>query len=134
MKILNSFLATLFFVFAWFQRNDIDPKIYDHPSSIDAALWFLFYAIVASAFILLAMGKKLPRWYFVLAVLACFAEMISSGPGLWENLFGERTFTMTQVSMSAEDPRVELTREFFGAVITFAAVLFQLWQNKRKKA
>ena len=133
MKILNYALAALFIFFSYVQRNDIYPKIYYHPSSIDAALWLLFYGIVAIAFIVINF-KKLPVWYFALAVLACFAEMYSSCPGLWENLFGDKPFTMTQVSMSADDPRVELTREFFGAVITFAAVLFQFWQNKRRRS
>ena len=41
---------------------------------------------------------------------------------------------MTQVSMSANDPRVELTREFFGALIALFAVLSQFWQNKRIKS
>jgi hypothetical protein len=35
--------------------------------------------------------------------------------------------------MSAEDPRVELSREFFGALIALAAVFFQLWQSRRPK-
>lgn len=131
MKILNSFLGLLFFIFAWFQRNDIDPGIYHNPSSLDAALWLLFYAIIGIAFIL-RNSRKLPTWYFALAILACFAEMALSGPGLYDNLFGEKSFSMTQTSMSAADPRVELTREFFGALIALAAVLFQLWQGKRQ--
>ena len=53
----------------------------------------------------------------LLAALACLAEMATTGPGLWENVVGDKAFTMTQASMSAEDPRVELSREFFGAVI-----------------
>ena len=131
MKFLNYALAVLFIIFAYFQRNDIDPEIYTNPSSLDAALWLLFYLIIGVAFVVLTF-RKLPMWYFVLAVIACFVEMAMSGPGLWSNLFGEDQFTMTQVSMSAEDPRVELTREFFGALIALAAVFFQLWQNKRR--
>ena len=132
MKILNSLLAALFFLFAFFQKNDVDPGIYHNPSSLDAALWLLFYAIIGIGFIILYF-RSLPRWFFILAILACLIEMALSGPGLWDNLFGEESFSMTQTSMSAADPRVELTREFFGAVIALAAVLFQLWQNKRSK-
>lgn len=131
---LNVILAALFFVFAWFQRNDIDPEIYSDPSfdnpTLDSALWFLFYAIIGLAFLIM-IKKRLPFWYFLLAVAACLAEMYQSGPGLWENVFGEKPFTMTGQSMSGTDPRVELTREFFGAVIALAAVLFQFWQNGR---
>jgi len=65
----------------------------------------------------------------VLAVAACLVELALTGPGLWENLFGERDFTMTQASMNAEDPRVELTREFFGAVIALAGVAV-LWARR----
>lgn len=132
MKFLNYALAALFFVFAWFQRNDIDPEVYTNPSSIDSALWLLFYGIIGIAFILINF-KKLPVWYFALAVVACLIEMAMSGPGLWDNLFGEKPFTMTQVSMSSDDSRVELTREFFGAVLALVAVLFQFWQTKRQK-
>ncbi|MDA7518321.1 transmembrane 220 family protein [bacterium] len=133
---INIILAGLFFVFAWFQRNDIDPEIYSSPSfdnpTLDSVLWFLFYAVIGFAFLFL-IKKRLPIWYFIIAIIACLAEMYLSGPGLWENLFGEKAFTMTGESMSGTDPRVELTREFFGAVIALAAVLFQWWQNKRLK-
>jgi hypothetical protein len=133
MKLLNYALALIFIIFAWFQRNDIDPEIYTNPSSLDAALWLLFYLIIGIAFVLVCF-RKLPKWYFVLAVVACLIEMAMSGPGLWDNLFGEDKFNMTQTSMSAEDPRVELSREFFGALIALAAVVFQLWQSKRKSS
>ena len=137
MKNLNYILAALFLIFAWFQRNDIDPEIYTNPSfgnpTLDSALWLLFYAIIGIAFIILTF-RRLPSWYFVLAILACFAEMALSGPGLWQNLFGEDQFSMTQQSMSAEDPRVELTREFFGALLALFAVLFQFSQTKKRKS
>jgi len=132
MKILNYALAALFFLFTWYQRNDIDPEIYTNPSSLDSALWLLFYGIIGVAFILITF-KQLPIWYFALAVIACFIEMAMSGPGLWDNLFGDKPFTITQVSMSADDSRVELTREFFGSVIAFLAVIFQFWQKKRQQ-
>jgi hypothetical protein len=129
-------LAGLFFVFAWFQRNDIDPEIYSSPSfdnpTLDSALWFLFYAVIGFAFLFL-IKKRLPIWYFIIAIIACLAEMYLSGPGLWENLSGKKSFTMTGESMSGTDPRVELTREFFGAVIALAAVIFQWRQNKKFK-
>ena len=131
---INLILAGLFFVFAWFQRNDIDPEIYSNPSfgnpTFDSALWFLFYAVIGLVFLLL-IKKRVPVWYFILAVIACLTEMYLSGPGLWENIFSEKSFTMTGESMSGTDPRVELTREFFGAVIALAGVTFQWSQNKK---
>lgn len=135
--VINVILAILFFFFAWFQRNDIDPKIYSAPSfnnpTLDSFLWFLFYAAIGLAF-LIGIKKRLPLWYFVVAFIACFAEMAASGPGLWENIFGDEPATMAQESMSAEDPRVELTREFFGAVIALAGVIYQFKRNKPKTA
>lgn len=130
LKITNYILAAIFVLFAWFQRNDIDPAIYDQPSTIDSALWFLFYLVIGLFFVALNF-RAIPMWYFILAMIACLVEMALSGPGLWNNLTGTDTFTMTQTSMSAEDPRVELTREFFGALIALAAVGFQFWQNQQ---
>ena len=132
MKILNYALAALFFLFAYFQYNDVDPEIYDNPSSLDASLWLLFYALIGIGFIVLNF-RRLPIWFIALAIIACLLEMGLSGPGLWENLFGDRPFTMTQISMSADDTRVELTREFFGALLALAAILFQWWQSRQIK-
>lgn len=130
LAILNLLLAALFGMFAWMQRNDIDPAIYDHPSVIDAALWFAFYLLIAVLFVVICF-RTVPRWILVLAALACLVEMVRTGPGLYENVFGEKEFTMTQMSMSAEDPRVELSREFFGAVIALAGVAVIAWENRR---
>lgn len=126
----NLLAAILFAVFAWYQRNDIDPAIYDHPSVIDAALWLLFYLLIAILFVVI-LFRRLPRWLLIIGALACLIEMGRTGPGLYENIFGEKSFTMTQVSMSAEDPRVELSREFFGALIALAGVGFLFFQERR---
>ena len=132
LSLVNIALAILFGLFAWLQRNDIDPAIYYHPSVIDATLWFLFYLLIAALFVVI-LFRPLPRWILILAALACLIEMVRTGPGLYENLFGEDSFTMTQTSMSAEEPRVELSREFFGAVIALAGVGLLSWQNRRPK-
>jgi hypothetical protein len=131
LTAINIVLALLFGGFAWLQRNDIDPVIYNNPSSLDATLWFLFYSLIAVLFIV-AIFKGIPGWLLIVAMILCLVEMIVTGPGLVENLFGEKDFTMTQVSMSSEDPRVELSREFFGAVIALAGVVVLFWQEKRK--
>ena len=135
--IVNLLLAGLFGFFAWFQRNDIDPTIYSQPSfdnpTLDSALWFIFYFIIAAGFIVVSF-RKLPQWYFFIAIIACFFEMTMSGPGLWNNIFGDDSFNMAQTSMTAEDPRVELTREFFGALLALSAVFFQWWQSRSIKA
>lgn len=136
IRLTNFLLAAIFLVFAWFQRNDIDPEIYSKPSfnnpTLDSALWFLFYLIIAIGFIVVSF-RKLPLWYFMIAVIACIFEMSMSGPGLYENLISKESFNMAQTSMTAKDPRVELTREFFGALFALCGVLFQIWQSKRIK-
>lgn len=131
LAILNFALAALFAVFAWMQRNDIDPAIYDHPSVLDAALWLAFYLLIAVLFVVVTF-RTVPRWLLLVAAIACLVEMVRTGPGLYENLVGEKEFTMTQMSMSAEDPRVELSREFFGAVIALAGVGLIAWQNRKR--
>ena len=130
MKIVNAIGVLLFVLFAWFQRNDIDPEIYYHASEIDSVLWFLFYLLIAGMF-MMTIFRKVPIWLLALGVIACLVEMGLSGPGLWENVFGEAEFNMTQGGMSAGDPRVELSREFCGALIALVAVLFLWWQRKR---
>ena len=127
--VLNVAGFTIFELFAWVQRNDIDPAVYYHPSSLDAALWLLFYALISVLF-LVVLFKPFPRWLLVVAGLACLIELGRSAPGLWENLFGERSFTMMQQSMSGDDPRVELSREFFGALIALGAVVLLWWERQ----
>lgn len=128
---VNVVLAILFSLFAWLQRNDIDPAIYYHPSVIDATAWLLFYLLIA-ALLIVILFRPLPRWLLIVAAVACFIEMGRSGPGLYANLFGDESFTMTQVSMSAADPRVELSREFFGALLALAGVGWLFYQNRRR--
>ena len=128
---VNVVLAILFSLFAWLQRNDIDPAIYYHPSLIDATAWLLFYLLIA-ALLIVILFRPLPRWLLIVAAVACFIEMGRSGPGLYANLFGDESFTMTQVSMSAADPRVELSREFFGALLALAGVGWLFYQNRRR--
>lgn len=130
LTAVNFLCAILFGIFAWFQINDIDPEIYHKPSELDAVLWFAFYLLIAVLFIVAAF-RPLPRWILIVAAIACLIEMGRSGPGLYENVFGEKDFSMTQLSMSAEDPRVELSREFFGALIALSAVGFLYFQRRK---
>jgi hypothetical protein len=125
-------LAAMFATFAWLQRNDLDPAVYDRPSVVDAALWLGFYLLIAVLFVV-SLVRRVPGWLLAVAAAACVVEMASTAPGLFENVFGGREFTMTQASMSAEDPRVELTREFFGALIALAGVGL-LWRRERRRA
>ncbi len=133
LTIVNSVAALLFAIFAYLQTNDIDPEIYYRSSSLDAVLWCLFYGLIA-VFFVVAIFRRISKWLLVVSIFACLVEMGTTLPGLIENLTGESEFTMTGASMSAEDPRVELSREFFGAVIALAGVLGLLFQQKKKTA
>ncbi|MEY4829250.1 MAG: hypothetical protein RLZZ562_1046 [Planctomycetota bacterium] len=129
--VVHVMLAAMFFLFAWLQQNDLDPAIYDKPSALDAALWLAFYAVIGAMFVG-SLFRRIPIWLLLVAAVGCLAEMAVTGPGLYENVFGGKDFTMTQASMSAEDPRVELTREFFGAVIALLGVGILLRRERRR--
>ena len=118
----------LFAAFAALQVNDTNPEIYEHASVIDAWLWVAFYALVAVCFLLKALGK-LPKWLLIIAVVACLLEMGDTVRGVIANASREEGFDMAQTSMSAESPEVELSREFFGAVIGLAGLVV-LWRGK----
>ena len=130
-RIFNGIAVLLFAAFAFFQYNDIDPTVYHRASSLDAALWLGFYALIAILFALSLFQKAAPRWLLLTGGLACLVEMGRTGWGLWINIFGTEEFTMMQVSMSSADPRVELSREFFGAVIALAGIAALWWQGRR---
>lgn len=131
LRIFNGLAVALFAAFAFFQYNDIDPTVYHRASVVDAALWLGFYALISLLFGLTLLKRCAPDWLLFLGALACVLEMALTGRGLWINIFGPQEFTMMQVSMSSEDPRVELSREFFGALFALAGVTFLWWQGRR---
>lgn len=131
LRILNGFAVALFGAFAVFQYNDIDPEVYHRASSFDAALWLGFYALVSTLFALTFMKRSAPQWLLLFGAVACLVKMGQTGWGLWINIFGQDAFTMMQVSMSSADPRVELSREFFGALIALAGIAALWWQGRR---
>jgi hypothetical protein len=123
----------VFGLFSVLQVNDIDPAIYYNPSVIKAAAWCVFYALLSISF-LVAIFRPLPKAMPALVLVASVAQMLLTGPGLWQNVFGDERFTMMQASMSAEDPRVEMSREFFGALFAFLAALALLRFRMRRPA
>ena len=139
-RIFNGIAVLLFAAFAFFQCNDIpqdgdktgnQPSPYFEPSVLDAALWAGFYAFVAVLFALALSGRIIPRWVLLAGALACFVQMVRTEWGLWDNLFGEKEFTMMGTSMDSADPRVELSREFFGALIALGGVILLWWQGRK---
>jgi len=119
----------MFALFSGLQLNDTNPDIYDHPSLLDAWSWFAFYGLIA-VFCVVSIFRGVPRVLLTLAAATCLFEMARTAPGLYENLFIAESFTMAGASMTATHPEVELTREFFGALIALAGVGFLWWQAK----
>jgi hypothetical protein len=130
LKVFNLIAAAVFAVFSALQWNDLDPAIYDSPSIVDAATWGIFYGFVAILFVLVLI-HRLPRWMLILAVVFCLIELGRTAPGLWENISGDAAFNITQDRMSADDPRIELSREFFGALIALVGIGIIAFENTR---
>lgn len=128
--IVNLLLAAMFAYFSWLQRDDFDTDIYYHASMLDAILWLAFY-LLAAVLLVWVSFRAVPRWLFTMASIACVVAMALTVSGIYENLTGSLDFNMTRASMTPGDPRVELSREFLGALITLAAVSFGAWQNRK---
>ena len=131
LRVFNLIAAAVFAVFSLLQWNDIDPAIYAAPSILDAIAWAAFYAFVAGLFILVLI-RHVPGWILLLALVCCLIQLGRTAPGVWENLTGDRPFSITQAGMSADDPRVELSREFFGALIALLGVAVVATENRRR--
>lgn len=128
--VLTILMGLLFSVFAFFQINDIDPAIYHKPSLWDAWSWVVFYGLLAGLCVL-SVFRPNPRILLGIAAVFCLAEMVRTAPGVFDNLFRAEKFTMTGASMAPERSEVELSREFFGAVIGLGAVAFLWWQARK---
>ena len=122
-------LGGLFGLFAFFQLNDTDPAVYHQPSIIDAWSWVAFYGLI-SILCVVSIFRSVPKPLLVIAALFCVYEMVTTAPGLYRNFFEAEHFTMTGASMSPTHSEVELSREFFGALIGLAGVGVIWWQTK----
>ncbi len=94
---INILFAALFALFAWLQRNDVDPGIYSQPSfnnsTVDSALLLIFYLIIAIGFVVFSF-RKLPTWFFVFAITVCFFAMITIAPCLWSNILSQTSYNI----------------------------------------
>ncbi|MEM7010141.1 MAG: transmembrane 220 family protein [Verrucomicrobiota bacterium] len=127
--IINIVLTLIFALFAWVQREDDNPDVYVNPSTLDVIVWISFYALVSLGFALAAFSIR-SKLFYVGVLGFGLVLLVMTGPGLFENLFGSEDFEMMKDSMNPEKPRVELTREFFGALIAMGAIVF-LWLQPR---
>ncbi len=130
LAALTVAFGIMFAVFSSLQFNDTNPEIYDRPSVLDAWSWAFFYGFIA-VLCLASIFRSVPRVLLGVAAAFCLFEMATTVPGLHENLFEAEKFTMAGTSMTAARPEVELTREFFGALIALVGVSFLWWQASK---
>ena len=117
MKYLHLLLALLFAAFAALQWNDPDPLV-----------WVLAYGMVAVFFALAAWGR-LPRWPVIAWTALLTLWMLSMVPGVVEWLrMGMPTITG---SMKAEEPHIEVVREFGGLLVAVLALLWLVFRVRR---
>ncbi len=118
MKIAYWTLAVVFALFAIVQYNDPDPL-----------RWVLLYGLVAVHFALAALGKmnRLAVW-LTLAAAALWAATLLPNFMNWIRM-GEPSIVE---NMKAEEPWIELTREFLGLVVAAFGCGFLLWRNHRE--
>ena len=92
-------------------------------------MWVVCYGLIAISF-LAACFRKHPKilYWIGLAISAYF--VVISAPSFVENLLSSE-FDMAQESMNPEKPQIEITREFFGALIGIAALGFLWWQARK---
>jgi FtsH-binding integral membrane protein len=107
-KALLLFLAAVFAAFAALNLNDPDPE-----------LWVTVYAVVAGVFLLAAFGRTDRRVSGLVALLlAVWMATMAQGMLEWARM-GFPTITG---SMKAEEPHIEVVREFLGLLIAVLAL------------
>lgn len=119
MKILNLVLAAMFLLFAAFQYNDPDP-----------IQWAALYLLSMAVCILAAINQ--PNKYLIyigLIISTLWAINLSSDFFAWVKE-GMPTVTGT---MKAENPHIELVREFGGLFLTAINFGWQAWQIRAAK-
>lgn len=118
MRYLAILFALLFALSAALQLNDPDP-----------VLWFLAYAAVAGLWAMAAWGRYF-KPFTMLLLLALTVWMMTLVPDFvaWVRM-GMPTIVG---SMKAEEPHIELVREFGGLFLMVASLVYLLRLGKRK--
>lgn len=128
-QIINWLGLLLFGYFASLQINDANPLVYYHASNLDAYLWLAFYVVLAVVFLLAVVGR-IRQWMPVAVAVFCVIQLAMTAPGFIENLSSGGDFTLMGSQMSPEKPRVELSREFLGALIGLVGMVL-VWLQTR---
>jgi hypothetical protein len=124
MKIFNVVFAVLFVLFAALQWNDPDPYI-----------WMPIYLYGAVFCALAATGKYYKGWYlfgiFAYLGYAVFLFFEKDGVLSW---LTEHDAPNIAGQMSAANPWIEDTREFFGLFILIVVLLVNFVNTSQKRA
>jgi hypothetical protein len=116
MKILNWILAAMFLLFAIFQYNDPDP-----------IQWAALYLLTMTVCILAALNKS-NKYLIAIGLVISVIWAISLSPDFFAWVKeGMPTVTGT---MKAENPHIELVREFGGLFIAAITFGWQAWQMR----
>ena len=118
MKYLNLFLSVVFLLFAVVQYNDPDP-----------VHWMALYLYTAGVCGFAAFGKynRIVLWAGLAVISAWVALTI---PDFFDWMKMGRPNIAGQ--MKANEPYIELTREFFGVLMCWATVVWQLWSVRKR--
>lgn len=111
MRALCLFVASLSLLCAILQYNDPDPM-----------LWGAYYVALAMFALLCSFGLRL-RIGFISLVMASVSLLMNTWPGVQQYLNNQDGQTLGN-AMSKEFPYIEQTREFGGALVGLAAVVF----------
>ena len=120
MKFLSFILGLLMLLFGYFQLNDPDPYG-----------WVVVYLATAIICFLAGMNK-----YYRPVIMAALVVSLLWGASLIPDFYNWIVNGADSIvgSMKAEEPHVELTREFLGLVLISAVLYFQYRQSKKLNA
>jgi len=117
MKVLNIVLCILMILFAYFQMNDPDPYG-----------WIFIYLCTAGICGFAAFGKYYQP-FITTALVISLLWAVGLIPDFYQWIVNGADSIVG--SMKAEEPHIELTREFLGLMIISATLYFQYRQGKK---
>ncbi len=129
-QIISALGVVVFGYFAWLQLDDANPQMYHQASAVDAFLWLAFYLSLAIVCALALAGWTRP-WMPLLVAGFCLIQLAITTAGVIDNVSQGGGFTLAGSQMAPDRPRVELSREFFGALAGLAGMGMVWWQVRR---
>lgn len=118
MKVVNAFLAIIFVLFAYFQWNDPDPLLW--------ILLYLYIALISG----LAIVEKISKWIVFPGMFVCTLGLAFLLPEFINWLKGGAPTIVD--GMKAEEPHIELTREFLGIGISLLVLFYHYFRSVKR--